>query len=145
MFSCVKAKTNSNFAVKLAERSNRLYVIMECIELNWLCKHMKKIRSSQTSISINPCTKHSFSLWVSLSCFAVVPRGICGTFDIYRYTKLIIVFTPNFRIFSLFWIHARKYNIQANERLTKVKEKWSTIQFYVFDLSSFYSFQCFRR
>ena len=28
-----------------------------------------------------------------------------------------------------------KYNIQANERLTKVKEKWSTIRFDIFDLS----------
>ena len=30
---------------------------------------------------------------------------------------------------------AWKYNIQANERLTKVTEKWSTVQFDVFDLS----------
>ena len=33
------------------------YVIMECIELNWLFKHMKKVRSSQASISINSCSK----------------------------------------------------------------------------------------
>ena len=44
-FSCVKTKANSNFAVKLTERSNRSlsdymmnhlfqYVTMECIELN---------------------------------------------------------------------------------------------------------------
>ena len=27
-----------------------VYVIIECIELNWLCKHMKKVRSSQVVI-----------------------------------------------------------------------------------------------
>ena len=39
-------------------------------EINWLCKHRKKVRSSQTCISINFCTKLSktkFSLWVLLS------------------------------------------------------------------------------
>ena len=31
---------------------------MECTELNWLCEHMKKVKSSQASISINPyCTE----------------------------------------------------------------------------------------
>ena len=43
---------------------------MECIELNWLCKHMKKVWSSQASISTNSTTmnwvKHNFSLCVSL-------------------------------------------------------------------------------
>ena len=29
----------------------------ECIKLNWLCKHMKMIRSSQPYISINPFTE----------------------------------------------------------------------------------------
>ena len=30
-----------------------LYVQMECIERNWFCKQVKKLRSSQTSIPIN--------------------------------------------------------------------------------------------
>ena len=38
-------------------------------------------------------------------------------------------------IFSLLWSQTWKNNIQANERLAKVKEKWSTIQFDVFVLS----------
>ena len=37
--------------------------------------------------------------------------------------------------FSLFWSHTWKYDIEANERLTKVKEKWSTINVDVFVLS----------
>ena len=41
-------------------------MIIECIELNWLCKHMKKIRSSQAPISVLNWVKHNFSLWVSL-------------------------------------------------------------------------------
>ena len=46
------------------------------------------------------------------------------------YAKLIIVPTP--KKFTVFWSHTWNYNIQANERLTKVKEKWSTIKFDVF-------------
>ena len=37
--------------------------------------------------------------------------------------------------FPLFLSHTWKYNIQARERLTKVKEKWSTIQLDVFVVS----------
>ena len=44
-------------------------------------------------------------------------------------------------IFPLFWIHTWKNIIQVNERLTKVKEKRSPIQFDVFVLS-FSSLQC---
>ena len=82
--------TNSNFAVKLAERSNRPFLIsiwwiyfsnictfwyktMEWIELNWLRRHLEKVRFSQASISVNFSTmnlvKHSFSLWVSLNSY----------------------------------------------------------------------------
>ena len=38
-------------------------------------------------------------------------------------------------IFSLCWSHTLKYEIQANERLTKIKEKWSTIKFDISYLS----------
>ena len=42
--------------------------------LNWLCKHMKKVRSSQgqAAILVLNCVKHSFSLWVSLKNFGKV-------------------------------------------------------------------------
>ena len=42
---------------------------IEYIEISWLCKHRKKIRSSQSSISINSCAemgKTQVSLEVSL-------------------------------------------------------------------------------
>ena len=32
---------------------------------NWLCKHMKKVRSSQAAILVLNWVKHSFSQWVS--------------------------------------------------------------------------------
>ena len=32
------------------------YVTMKCIKINWSCKHIKKVRSSQAFISINSCT-----------------------------------------------------------------------------------------
>ena len=65
--SGVKTKGNPNFAVKLVESSNRSFLLsiwwitffkhlyslirgMECVERNWSCKHIKKIRSSQAAI-----------------------------------------------------------------------------------------------
>ena len=79
MFSSVKTKTNPNFYVKLAERSNYSFLLciwwitffkhlylMECIELNWLCKNMKKVRSSQAAIFVLNWIKYSFSLRLSL-------------------------------------------------------------------------------
>ena len=39
----------------------------EMLELDWLCEHMKKVRSSQAAILALNWVKHSFSLWVSLN------------------------------------------------------------------------------
>ena len=68
-----------------AERSNHLFlsnwwiaffkhlyslILWQYTEINWLCEHRKKVRSSQACISINSCTelsKTKFSLWVLLS------------------------------------------------------------------------------
>ena len=68
-----------------AERSNHLFIsnwgiaffkhlhsliLWQYTEIHWLCKHRKKVSSSQSCISINSCTelsKTKFSLWVSLS------------------------------------------------------------------------------
>ena len=42
--------------------------VAECIiELNWLCKHIKKVRSCQPAIFVLNWIKHSFSLWIPLS------------------------------------------------------------------------------
>ena len=35
------------------------HVTMECIELNWSCRHMKNVRSSQASVLINSWTELS--------------------------------------------------------------------------------------
>ena len=46
------------------------FVTIQYTEINLLCKHRKKVRSSQACISINSCTelsKTKFSLWVLLS------------------------------------------------------------------------------
>ena len=42
---------------------------MECVELNWLCKHIKKVKSIQASISINSCTEMSRKQSVPVSIF----------------------------------------------------------------------------
>ena len=67
-FSNVKTKTNSNFAV----RSNHSFLLSiwwirlfrhlydnGIKRLNWLCRHMKNVRSGQPCISINFCTEFS--------------------------------------------------------------------------------------
>ena len=54
------------------------------------------------------------------------------------YAKLMIVFTPNVE-FCFYFEVIHGYNFQANERLKKNTEKWSTIQFDVFDLSFVFS------
>ena len=42
-------------------------MIIEYIEPNWLCKHMRRVRSSQEALLVLNWVKHSFSLWVSLT------------------------------------------------------------------------------
>ena len=66
-----------------------------------------------------------------LSSFAMILSGTSGK----------VWYMPNWlwhlfqaKNLPLFWNHTQKYNIQANERLAKFKEKWSTTQ-YVFSLS----------
>ena len=90
-----KAKTNSNFAEMLKEATIYFYLLdeshfsnictpwylkIECIEINWLCKHRKKVRSSQTSISINSCIELSKTVFplsiVKLSLFLHLRRPL---------------------------------------------------------------------
>ena len=79
MFSNVKTKINSSFAVKVTERSNHSFLLSTWwitffrhlydnrIKSTWLCKHMKNVRSSRPCISMNICTESSSSKWVSLN------------------------------------------------------------------------------
>ena len=60
---------------------------MECIELNWLCKHMKKVRSSQAAILVLDWIKHSFYLWVLLN-------SILRVIKMYKYSNYCI--NPHF-------------------------------------------------
>lgn len=80
---CVKSKILSHFYCKIVAKKQPLYlwlfgestcfsactlscVTIKHIELNWLCKHTKKIKSSQSFIITNSCTYWSFCLWVLL-------------------------------------------------------------------------------
>ena len=73
-FSCDKTKTYLSFAVKLDERSNRLFSVhlmnrlfMWQWQVKILSKHLKKVKSSQASISINSYTELSKSQLFSVS------------------------------------------------------------------------------
>ena len=77
-----------------------------------------------------------------LRCFPVVLREIHRNFDRCQTDYSIhskLEFFPYSEV-----IHTWKYIIQVNKRLTKVKEKQSTIHVDVFVLS-FSSFQCHRQ
>ena len=65
VFEC-EDKNRLKFLVRVTERGNHLFfcpfdesrfadtcTIIEWKELNWLCKHMKNVRSSQSGISMN--------------------------------------------------------------------------------------------
>ena len=80
--SCFKTKSNPNFAVRLAERSNHSFLLSiwwitffkylcSLVHDNGifrpLCKHIKKIRSSQAAILVLNWLKNSSSFWVSLT------------------------------------------------------------------------------
>ena len=76
-----------------------------------------------------------------LSCFAMVLTRIDRKVDL---CQTDCSYSLQTKTFPLFWSHAWKYNIQANEGLAKVEEKWSTIKFDVF-VPSFSAFQCPRQ
>ena len=71
------------------------------------------------------------------------PGSERNTLECWLYIKLTIIFAPNLEFFPSSGViySTWKYNIQVNESITKIKEKWSIIQFDAFDLSCifFYS------
>ena len=76
-------------------------MIIECIELNWSCKHMKKVRSRQAAILVLNRVKHSFSLWVSLTLFWLIPNNILNT-------KVLLLFFWRVIPLSIFFLIVRK-------------------------------------
>ena len=123
MFSSVKLKTNPSFAKitfwkeqpfhfyclfdesRFSNICTLWYVIMECIEPNWLCKHMIKVRNSQGDCSctefskrhffpvsivyiylLRECCKTSF-----ICCFIwITPYRLCKTRHYYNYCNIPI-------------------------------------------------------
>ena len=63
---------------------------MEFIEIDWFCKHRKKVRSSQASISINSCTELSKTqlFLVSIVKFFITP--LCVVFLPQTYASRLI-------------------------------------------------------
>ena len=87
--------------------------------------------------------KHSISdVWQSSEYVSGLLKLFChsskrDTQEYLLYIKLIIVFTQNFSL--ILKSHSTwKYNIQAKESITKIKEKPSIIQFIQFDAFVFY-------
>ena len=75
---------------------------MECIEVNWSCKHMKKARSGQTAIDINSIT----TLWRKPPYQRTVRKlraneRVCCSF--LAYWALLILMFLNY-ICEIFWL-----------------------------------------
>ena len=89
-------------------------LIMECIELNWLCKHIKKIRSSQPAIPVLNWVKHHSFLPVSiLKEFLMFQERIWKAWSTkvlkhYCFIKLIAYF-KSIKKSSLVWKRASGY------------------------------------
>ena len=76
------------------------YVTVECVELNWLCNHVKKVRSRQASISINSCAE--------LSKTQLFPVGIVNHFFVemcewWNYSKTTIYSLYSKIIYNNIW------------------------------------------
>ena len=66
MVNCVKGLLENAYCIMIFFK---WFMTIECIEINWFCKHRKKVRSRQAFISTNSCielSKTQFSLWVLL-------------------------------------------------------------------------------
>ena len=59
-------------------------------------------------------------------------------------SDVYIIYVEKKKNIPLFWSHIWKCNIQANEGLTKVKEKWSIVLNLMLCFLSFSLFQCLR-
>ena len=76
------------------------YVTVECVELNWLCNHVKKVRSRQASISINSSAE--------LSKTQLFPVGIVNHFFVemcewWNYSKTTIYSLYSKIIYNNIW------------------------------------------
>ena len=97
--------------------------------INWLCKHMKKVRNSQAAILVLNWVNHSFSLWVSLS------KNICVNIKLYwklylsEYTKLVYAF---YIYLSFLKFHCQFYFIFSWFNLYHAWNNVSTIVFFKF-------------
>ena len=85
-------------------------MIIECIELNWLCKHMEKGRSCQAEILVLNCVKHSFSLWVTLTWDLLAKVSIShfpwtiSTDNHFNQVLLFADYRPQFLMMSYPWL-----------------------------------------
>ena len=104
-------------------------LIMECTELNWLCKHIKKIRSSQPSIPVLNWVKclSSLFLWVSLS----------NTKKVKLLTLCMHVPTYSHFIYTLFY--KQNFYKQRSAEIGKKSSKCSEAELSLFENYSDFS------
>ena len=96
-------------------------LIMECIERNWLCKHIKKIRSSQPAIPVLNWVKHqSFPVSIvkqidlMLCCVSDYVLGhvhIISYRFLFRFTKLYGMMWTHFPSIFMLSISLKTLNI----------------------------------
>ena len=102
-----------------------LYVIIECTKLNWLCKHMKMVRSSQVAIIVLNWVKQSFSLWVSLKFIKVSLKYLFIVYN--NLDNVSLKISPCFFMINEIWIKY-KYGIKFSKTIPNIRF-YSTARF----------------
>ena len=99
------------------------------MELNWLWKHIKKVRSSQPAIIVLNWIKYKFSLWVSLT--SNVNKDI---------EKVFICFVGVFNFFNVIPISV----VQSIFKFVKIFSALTAFvgRFYDWSLHCFIGFNC---
>ena len=132
-------------------------MITECIELNWSCKHMKKVRSSQTTILVLDWVKQFFPVSLSriydetIIIFAIENNLKCNTQLHHtgrRIAKTLIYYLIKPSVINMFMVfHAHCQNLFYISTLPVIFSG-SSIDFQIlsptvcFFLNQYYAF-CF--
>ena len=104
-------------------------LIMECIELNWLCEHIKKIRSSQpTFLVLNWLNHQSFP--VSIVKTILFPSSLPFLFIFFFFQEVRCITTKTFVLMS--------YNSHVIVYKWLVRYRFCTVLLYIYMYTFFY-------
>ena len=84
-------------------------MIIESIELNWLCRNMKKVTSSQVAILVLNWIKHNFSLGLSLKSLKIFILWLVALMEKHAHKSTKQKWNLFFMIFCTIWYHLHNF------------------------------------